>query len=202
MFINRIDVSSLPSTLQPGSQQFPVKDTNVSIFSGRSGTTSSVPTTTPTPTPQTTTTSTTTTSTTTTPPANTNNVEPNKSFLTLNSGVSDLEYTIDGNKIQKRGRVSMTGNAIDQFERNSKKLAGGVFSDDYNSTIRKIIGSKNENEPQNMLTSKYRKYKQNLSIDLAIYQDLAQKSEITDAEKKFMNNFEQRFQNYIDILSE
>ena len=53
-----------------------------------------------------------------------------------------------------------------------------------------------------MLTSKYRKYKQNLSIDLAIYQDLAQKPEITDAEKKFMNNFEQRFQNYIDILSE
>lgn len=195
MFISRIDVSSLPSTLQPGSQQFPVKDTNVSIFSGRSGTTSSVPTTTPAP-PTTTTTST------TTPPANTNDVEPNKSFLALKSGVSDLEYSIEGNKIQKRGRVSMTGNAIDQFERNSKKLAGGVFSDDYNSTIRKIIGSKNENEPQNMLTSKYRKYKQNLSIDLAIYQDLAQKSEITDAEKKFMNNFEQRFQNYIDILSE
>lgn len=195
MFINRIDVSSLPSTLQPGSQQFPVKDTNVSIFSGRSGTTSSVPTTTPAPT-------TTTTTSTTTPPANTNDVEPNKSFLALKSGVSDLEYSIEGNKIQKRGRVSMTGNAIDQFERNSKKLAGGVFSDDYNSTIRKIIGSKNENEPQNMLTSKYRKYKQNLSIDLAIYQDLAQKSEITDAEKKFMNNFEQRLQNYIDILSE
>lgn len=190
MFINRIDVSSLPSTLQPGSQQFPVKDTNVSIFSGRSGTTSSVPT------PPTTTTST------TTPPANTNNVEPNKSFLPLKSGVSDLEYSIEGNKIQKRGRVSMTGNAIDQFERNSKKLAGGVFSDDYNSTIRKIIGSKNENVPQNMLVSKYRKYKQNLSIDLAIYQDLAQKPETTDAEKKFMNNFEQRFQNYIDILSE
>lgn len=195
MFINRIDVSSLPSTLQPGSQQFPVKDTNVSIFSGRSGTTSSVPTTTPAP-PTTTTTST------TTPPANTNDVEPNKSFLALKSGVSDLKYSIEGNKIQKRGRVSMTGNAIDQFERNSKKMAGGVFSDDYNSTIRKIIGSKNENEPQNMLTSKYRKYKQNLSIDLAIYQDLAQKSEITDAEKKFMNNFEQRLQNYIDILSE
>lgn len=190
MFINRIDVSSLPSTLQPGSQQLSVKDTNVSIFPGRSGTTSSVPTTTPAP---------------TTPPttsANTNDVKPNKFFLTLKSGVSDLEYSIEGNKIQKRGRVSMTGNAIDQFERNSKKLAGGVFSDDYNSTIRKIIGSKNENEPQNMLTSKYRKYKQNLSIDLAIYQDLAQKSEITDAEKKFMNNFEQRFQNYIDILSE
>ena len=181
---------SLPSTLQPGSQQVPVKDTNVSIFSGRSGTTSSVPTTT------------TTTTSTTTPSANTNDVEPNKSFLALKSGVSDLEYTITEDKIQKRGRVSMTGNAIDQFERNSKKMAGGVFSDDYNSTIRKIIGSKNENEPQNMLTSKYRKYKQNLSIDLAIYQDLAQKSEITDAEKKFMNNFEQRFQNYIDILSE
>lgn len=191
MFINRIDVSSLPSTLQPGSQQFPVKDTNVSIFSGRSGTTSSVPATTPAP-PTTTTTS----------PVNTNDVEPNKSFLALKSGVSGLEYSIEGNKIQKRGRVSMTGNAIDQFERNSKKLAGGVFSDDYNSTIRKIIGSKNENEPQNMLTSKYRKYKQNLSIDLAIYQDLAQKPEITDAEKKFMNNFEQRLQNYIDILSE
>ena len=190
MFINRIDVSSLPSTLQPGSQQLSVKDTNVSIFPGRSGTTSSVPTTTPAP---------------TTPPttsANTNDVKPNKFFLTLKSGVSDLEYSIEGNKIQKRGRVSMTGNAIDQFERNSKKLAGGVFSDDYNSTIRKIIGSKNENEPQNMLTSKYRKYKQNLSIDLAIYQDLAQKPETTDAEKKFMNNFEQRFQNYIDILSE
>ena len=62
MFINRIDVSSLPSTLQPGSQQFPVKDTNVSIFQGRSGTTSSVPT------PPTTTTST------TTPPANTNSL--------------------------------------------------------------------------------------------------------------------------------
>ena len=138
MFISRIDVSSLPSTLQPGSQQFPVKDTNVSIFSGRSGTTSSVPTTTPAP-PTTTTTST------TAPPANTNDVEPNKSFLALKSGVSDLEYSIEGNKIQKRGRVSMTGNAIDQFERNSKKLAGGVFSDDYNSTIRKIIGSKNEN---------------------------------------------------------
>mgnify|MGYP004641609109 CR=1 FL=1 len=75
MFISRIDVSSLPSTLQPGSQQFPEKDTNVSIFSGRSGTTSSVPT----PTPTTTTTSTTTTSTTTSP-ANTNDVEPNKSF--------------------------------------------------------------------------------------------------------------------------
>lgn len=195
MFINRIDVSSLPSTLPLGSQQFPVEDTNVSIFSGRSGTTSSVPTTTPAP-PTTTTTST------TAPPANTNDVEPNKSFLALKSGVSDLEYSIEGNKIQKRGRVSMTGNAIDQFERNSKKLAGGVFSDDYNSTIRKIIGSKNENEPQNMLTSKYRKYKQNLSIDLAIYQDLAQKPETTDAEKKFMNNFEQRFQNYIDILSE
>lgn len=195
MFINRIDVSSLPSTLQPGSQQFPVKDTNVSIFSGRSGTTSSVPTPTPTP-PTTTTTST------TTPSANTNDVEPNKSFLALKSGVSDLEYTITEDKIQKRGRVSMTGNAIDQFERNSKKMAGGVFSDDYNSTIRKIIGSKNENVPQNMLVNKYRKYKQNLSIDLAIYQDLAQKSEITDAEKKFMNNFEQRLQNYIDILSE
>ena len=195
MLISRIDVSSLPSTLQPGSQQFPVKDTNVSIFSGRSGTTSSVPTTTPAP-PTTTTTST------TTPPANTNDVKPNKFFLTLKSGVSDLKYTITEDKIQKSGRVSMAGNAIDQFERNSKKMAGGVFSDDYNSTIRKIIGSKNENEPQNMLTSKYRKYKQNLSIDLAIYQDLAQKSEITDAEKKFMNNFEQRFQNYIDILSE
>ena len=192
MFINRIDVSSLPSTLQPGSQQFPVKDTNVSIFSGRSGTTSSVST----PTPPTTTTST------TTPPANTNDVESNKSFLALNSGVSNLEYTITEDKIQKRGSVSMAGNAIDQFERNSKKLAGGVFSDDYNSTIRKIIGSKNENVPQNMLVSKYRKYKQNLSIDLAIYQDLAQKPETTDAEKKFMNNFEQRFQNYIDILSE
>lgn len=191
MFINRIDVSSLPSTLQPGSQQFPVKDTNVSIFSGRSGTTSSVPTTTPTPP--------------TTPPttsANTNDVKPNKFFLTLKSGVSDLKYTITEDKIQKSGRVSMAGNAIDQFERNSKKLAGGVFSDDYNSTIRKIIGSKNENVPQNMLVNKYRKYKQNLSIDLAIYQDLAQKSEITDAEKKFMNNFEQRLQNYIDILSE
>lgn len=196
MFINRIDISSLPSTLQPGSQQVPVKDTNVSIFSGRSGTTSSVPTTTPTPPTTTTTTST------TTPPANTNDVEPNKSFLALKSGVSDLEYTITEDKIQKRGRVSMTGNAIDQFERNSKKMAGGVFSDDYNSTIRKIIGSKNENVPQNMLVNKYRKYKQNLSIDLAIYQDLAQKSEITDAEKKFMNNFEQRLQNYIDILSE
>ncbi len=195
MFISRIDVSSLPSTLQPGSQQFPEKDTNVSIFSGRSGTTSSVPTTTP-ASPTTTTTST------TTPPANTNDVKPNKFFLTLKSGVSDLKYTITEDKIQKSGRVSMAGNAIDQFERNSKKMAGGVFSDDYNSTIRKIIGSKNENEPQNMLTSKYRKYKQNLSIDLAIYQDLAQKSEITDAEKKFMNNFEQRFQNYIDILSE
>ena len=150
MFISRIDVSSLPSTLQPGSQQFPVKDTNVSIFSGRSGTTSSVPTTTPTP------------PTTTTPPANTNDVKPNKFFLTLKSGVSDLKYTITEDKIQKSGRVSMAGNAIDQFERNSKKMAGGVFSDDYNSTIRKIIGSKNENEPQNMLTSKYRKYKQNL----------------------------------------
>lgn len=195
MFISRIDVSSLPSTLQPGSQQFPEKDTNVSIFSGRSGTTSSVPTTTP-ASPTTTTTST------TTPPANTNDVKPNKFFLTLKSGVSDLKYSITEDKIQKSGRVSMAGNAIDQFERNSKKMAGGVFSDDYNSTIRKIIGSKNENEPQNMLTSKYRKYKQNLSIDLAIYQDLAQKSEITDAEKKFMNNFEQRFQNYIDILSE
>lgn len=194
MFISRIDVSSLPSTLQPGSQQFSVKNTNVSIFSGRSGTTSSAPTTTPTPP--------TTTTSTTTPPANTNDVKPNKFFLTLKSGVSDLKYTITEDKIQKSGRVSMAGNAIDQFERNSKKLAGGVFSDDYNSTIRKIIGSKNENEPQNMLTSKYRKYKQNLSIDLAIYQDLAQKSEITDAEKKFMNNFEQRFQNYIDILSE
>lgn len=194
MFISRIDVSSLPSTLQPGSQQFSVKNTNASIFSGRSGTTSSAPTTTPTPP--------TTTTSTTTPPANTNDVKPNKFFLTLKSGVSDLKYTITEDKIQKSGRVSMAGNAIDQFERNSKKMAGGVFSDDYNSTIRKIIGSKNENEPQNMLTSKYRKYKQNLSIDLAIYQDLAQKSEITDAEKKFMNNFEQRFQNYIDILSE
>ena len=194
MFINRIDVSSLPSTLQPGSQQFPVKDTNVSIFSGRSGTTSSVPTTTPTPTI--------TTTSTTTSPANTNDVKPNKFFLTLKSGVSDLKYTITEDKIQKSGRVSMAGNAIDQFERNSKKMAGGVFSDDYNSTIRKIIGSKNENVPQNMLVNKYRKYKQNLSIDLAIYQDLAQKSEITDAEKKFMNNFEQRLQNYIDILSE
>lgn len=191
MFINRIDISSLPSTLQPGSQQFPGKNTNVSIFSG---TKSSVPTTTPTPP--------TTTTSTTTPPANTNDVKPNKFFLTLKSGVSDLKYTITEDKIQKSGRVSMAGNAIDQFERNSKKMAGGVFSDDYNSTIRKIIGSKNENVPQNMLVNKYRKYKQNLSIDLAIYQDLAQKSEITDAEKKFMNNFEQRFQNYIDILSE
>ena len=194
MFINRIDVSSLPSTLQPGSQQFPVKDTNVSIFSGRSGTTSSVPTTTPTPT--------TTTTSTTTPPANTNDVEPNKSFLALNSGVSNLEYTITEDKIQKRGSVLMTGNAIDQFERNSKKMAGGVFSDDYISTIREITGSKNKNIPQNMLVNIYKKDKRNLSIDLAIYQDLAQKSEITDAEKKFMNNFEQRFQNYIDILSE
>lgn len=148
MFINRIDVSSLPSTLQPGSQQFPVKDTNVSIFTGRSGTTSSVQTPTP---PTTTTTST------TTPPANTNDVESNKSFLALKSGVSDLEYSIDGNKIQKRGRVSMAGNAIDQFERNSKKMAGGVFSDDYISTIRKIIGSKNENVPQNMLVNRYKK---------------------------------------------
>ena len=194
MFINRIDISSLPSTLQPGSQQVPAKDTNVSIFSGRSGTTSSVQTT---PTPPTTT-----TTSTTTPPANTNDVESNKSFLALNSGVSDLEYTITEDKIQKRGRVSMAGNAIDQLERNSKKMAGGVFSDDYISTIRKIIGSKNENVPQNMLVNRYKKNKQNLSIDLAIYQDLAQKSEITDAEKKFMKNFEQRLQNYIDILSE
>lgn len=194
MFINRIDVSSLPSTLQPGSQQFPVKDTNVSIFSGRSGTTSSVPTTTPTPT--------TTTTSTTTPPANTNDVEPNKSFLALNSGVSNLEYTITEDKIQKRGSVLMTGNAIDQFERNSKKMAGGVFSDDYISTIREITGSKNKNIPQNMLVNIYKKDKRNLSIDLAIYQDLAQKSEITDAEKKFMKKFEQRLQNYIDILSE
>ena len=53
-----------------------------------------------------------------------------------------------------------------------------------------------------MLVNRYKKNKQNLSIDLAIYQDLAQKSEITDAEKKFMKNFEQRLQNYIDILSE
>ena len=194
MFISRIDVSSLPSTLQPGSQQFPVKDTNVSIFSGRSGTTSSVPTTTPTPT--------TTTTSTTTPPANTNDVEPNKSFLALNSGVSNLEYTITEDKIQKRGSVLMTGNAIDQFERNSKKMAGGVFSDDYISTIREITGSKNKNIPQNMLVNIYKKDKRNLSIDLAIYQDLAQKSEITDAEKKFMKKFEQRLQNYIDILSE
>lgn len=195
MFINGIDVSSWQSARQLNNNRVQVEGNSPSIFSGRSGTTSSVPTTTPAP-PTTTTTST------TAPPANTNDVEPNKSFLALKSGVSDLEYSIEGNKIQKRGRVSMTGNAIDQFERNSKKLAGGVFSDDYNSTIRKIIGSKNENEPQNMLTSKYRKYKQNLSIDLAIYQDLAQKPETTDAEKKFMNNFEQRFQNYIDILSE
>lgn len=193
MFINGIDVSSWQSTRQLNNNRVQVEGTSSSIFQGRLNATSSVPTTSSSTTPS------------TTPPttsANTNDVKPNKFFLTLKSGVSDLEYTITENKVQKRGRVSMTGNAIDQFERNSKKMAGGVFSDDYNSTIRKIIGSKNENEPQNMLTSKYRKYKQNLSIDLAIYQDLAQKSEITDAEKKFMNNFEQRFQNYIDILSE
>lgn len=198
MFINGIDVSSWQSARQLNNNRVQVEGNSPSIFQGRLNATSSVAT------------------------SDMNDVknskpvekgkkskaksEPQKVdkeyISTLQSGVSGLEYTITEDKVQKRGRVSMTGNAIDQFERNSKKLAGGVFSDDYNSTIRKIIGSKNENEPQNMLTSKYRKYKQNLSIDLAIYQDLAQKPETTDAEKKFMNNFEQRFQNYIDILSE
>lgn len=198
MFINGIDVSSWQSTRQLNNNRVQVEGNSPSIFQGRLNATSSVAT------------------------SDMNDVknskpaekgkksktksEPQKVdkeyISTLQSGVSGLEYSIEENKVQKRGRVSMTGNTIDQFERNSKKLAGGVFSDDYNSTIRKIIGSKNENEPQNMLTSKYRKYKQNLSIDLAIYQDLAQKPETTDAEKKFMNNFEQRFQNYIDILSE
>lgn len=198
MYINGIDVSSWQSARQLNNNRVQVEGNSPSIFQGRLNATSSVAT------------------------SDMNDVknskpaekgkkskaksEPQKVdkeyISTLQSGVSGLEYSIEENKVQKRGRVSMTGNAIDQFERNSKKLAGGVFSDDYNSTIRKIIGSKNENEPQNMLTSKYRKYKQNLSIDLAIYQDLAQKPETTDAEKKFMNNFEQRFQNYIDILSE
>lgn len=198
MFINGIDVSSWQSARQLNNNRVQVEGTSSSIFQGRLNTTSSVAT------------------------SDMNDVknskpaekgkkskaksEPQKVdkeyISTLQSGVSGLEYSIEENKVQKRGRVSMTGNAIDQFERNSKKMAGGVFSDDYISTIRKITGSKNENVPQNVLVNRYKKDKQNLSIDLAIYQDLAQKSEITDAEKKFMKNFEQRLQNYIDILSE
>ena len=68
--------------------------------------------------------------------------------------------------------------------------------------MRKIIGSKNENENFNILQHKYTAFKQNLSLDLAIYQDLSKKSEITDAEKKFMDNFEQRLQRFINILNE
>ena len=143
--------------------------------------------------------------------ANTNNTNTKKAkilqvdkayILKMQSGVTGLKYLIEDNKVQKDGNVVLAINSISQLERDSKNLNGDLFSDNCLVTMRKIVGSKNENENFNILQRKYRKFKQNLSLDLAIYQDLSKKSEITDAEKKFMDNFEQRLQRFINILNE
>ncbi len=119
---------------------------------------------------------------------------------TMQSGVTGLKYSIQEGKIQKNGSVSLVGNSIEQLSRQSKNLF--LETNNHSATMRKIIGSKNENENFNILQHKYTAFKQNLSLDLAIYQDLSKKSEITDAEKKFMDNFEQRLQRFINILNE
>lgn len=119
---------------------------------------------------------------------------------TMQSGVTGLMYSIQEGKIQKKGSVSLVGNTIEQLSRKSKNLF--LETNNHSATMRKIIGSKNENENFNILQHKYTAFKQNLSLDLAIYQDLSKKSEITDAEKKFMDNFEQRLQRFINILNE
>ena len=121
---------------------------------------------------------------------------------TMQSGVTGLKYSIQEGKIQKNGSVSLFGNTIERLSRQSKNLYFETFNDNHSATMRKIIGSKNENENFNKLQHKYTAFKQNLSLDLAIYQDLSKKSEITDAEKKFMDNFEQRLQRFINILNE
>ena len=121
---------------------------------------------------------------------------------TMQSGVTGLMYSIHEGKIQKKGSVSLVGNTIEQLSRQSKNLFFEAFNNNHSATMRKIIGSKNENENFNILQHKYTAFKQNLSLDLAIYQDLSKKSEITDAEKKFMDNFEQRLQRFINILNE
>ena len=121
---------------------------------------------------------------------------------TMQSGVTELMYSIQEGKIQKKGSVSLVGNTIEQLSRKSKNLFLETFNNNHSATMRKIIGSKNENENFNKLQHKYTAFKQNLSLDLAIYQDLSKKSEITDAEKKFMDNFEQRLQRFINILNE
>lgn len=121
---------------------------------------------------------------------------------TMQSGVTGLMYSIHEGKIQKKGSVSLVGNTIEQLSRQSKNLFFEAFNNNHSATMRKIIGSKNENENFNILQQKYTAFKQNLSLDLAIYQDLSKKSEITDAEKKFMDNFEQRLQRFINILNE
>ena len=121
---------------------------------------------------------------------------------TMQSGVTGLKYSIQEGKIQKNGSVSLVGNTIEQLSRKSKNLFLETFNNNHSATMRKIIGSKNENENFNILQHKYTAFKQNLSLDLAIYQDLSKKSEITDAEKKFMDNFEQRLQRFINILNE
>ena len=121
---------------------------------------------------------------------------------TMQSGVTGLMYSIQEGKIQKKGSVSLFGNTIERLSRQSKNLFFETFNNNHSATMRKIIGSKNENENFNILQQKYTAFKQNLSLDLAIYQDLSKKSEITDAEKKFMDNFEQRLQRFINILNE
>lgn len=121
---------------------------------------------------------------------------------TMQSGVTGLMYSIQEGKIQKKGSVSLFGNTIERLSRQSKNLFFETFNNNHSATMRKIIGSKNENENFNILQQKYTVFKQNLSLDLAIYQDLSKKSEITDAEKKFMDNFEQRLQRFINILNE
>lgn len=121
---------------------------------------------------------------------------------TMQSGVTGLEYSIQEDKIKKNGSISLVGNTIEQLSRNSKNLFFEAFSNNHLATMRKIIGSNNKNENFNILQHKYTTFKQNLSLDLAIYQDLSKKSEITEAEKKFMDNFEQRLQRFINILNE
>lgn len=123
-------------------------------------------------------------------------------ILKMQSGVTGLKYLIEDNKVQKDGNVGLAINSISQLERDSKNLNGDLFSDNCLATMRKIVGSNNENENFNILQRKYKKFKRDLSLDLAIYQDLSKKSEITDAEKKFMDNFEQRLQRFINILNE
>ncbi len=133
----------------------------------------------------------------------TKTLQVDKAYISkMQSGVTGLKYLIEDNNVQKKGNVALATNSISQLERDSKNLNGDFFSDNCLATMRKIIGSKSENENFNTLQRKYRVFKQNLSLDLAIYQDLSKKSEITDAEKKFMDNFEQRLQRFINILNE